>query len=233
MVNKVMIAEDDPDIVELLRLYLDNAGFKVCFAYDGLSALKLFDEEKPDIVIADIMMPGITGFELTKRIRETSGVPIIILSAKKLDSDKILGLDIGADDYVTKPFNPLEIIARVKANLRRVNKLSAPEPAEQSADIIRIGDLSLDTKSLTLSKNGQDIPLTPTEYKILALLMESPGRVFTKMQIYERVNGEYFESDDNTMMVHISKLRDKIEDDSKKPKYLKTIRGLGYKFEKS
>lgn len=233
MVNKVMIAEDDPDIVELLRLYLDNAGFKVCFAYDGLSALKLFDEEKPDIVIADIMMPGITGFELTKRIRETSGVPIIILSAKKLDSDKILGLDIGADDYVTKPFNPLEIIARVKANLRRVNKLSAPEPAEQSADMIRIGDLSLDTKSLTLSKNGQDIPLTPTEYKILALLMESPGRVFTKMQIYERVNGEYFESDDNTMMVHISKLRDKIEDDSKKPKYLKTIRGLGYKFEKS
>lgn len=233
MVNKVMIAEDDPDIVELLRLYLDNAGFKVCFAYDGLSALKLFDDEKPDIVIADIMMPGITGFELTKRIRETSGVPIIILSAKKLDSDKILGLDIGADDYVTKPFNPLEIIARVKANLRRVNKLSAPEPAEQSADTIRIGDLSLDTKSLTLSKNGQDIPLTPTEYKILALLMESPGRVFTKMQIYERVNGEYFESDDNTMMVHISKLRDKIEDDSKKPKYLKTIRGLGYKFEKS
>ena len=233
MVNKVMIAEDDPDIVELLRLYLDNAGFMVCFAYDGLSALKLFDEEKPDIVIADIMMPGITGFELTKRIRETSGVPIIILSAKKLDSDKILGLDIGAVDYVTKPFNPLEIIARVKANLRRVNKLSAPEPAEQSADMIRIGDLSLDTKSLTLSKNGQDIPLTPTEYKILALLMESPGRVFTKMQIYERVNGEYFESDDNTMMVHISKLRDKIEDDSKKPKYLKTIRGLGYKFEKS
>ena len=232
MEEKVMIAEDDPDIVELLRLYLDNAGFKVCYAYDGLSALKMFEEESPDIVIADIMMPGITGFELTKRIREVSAVPIIILSAKKLDSDKILGLDIGADDYVTKPFNPLEIIARVKANLRRVNGLGNAEPAESRSDIIRIGDLALDTKALTLSKNGVDIPLTPTEYKILALLMESPGRVFTKMQIYERVNGEYFESDDNTMMVHISKLRDKIEDDSKKPRYLKTIRGLGYKFEK-
>ena len=232
MENKIMIAEDDPDIVELLRLYLDNAGFKVCYAYDGLSALELFGQEKPDIVIADIMMPGITGFELTKRIRETSGVPIIILSAKKLDSDKILGLDIGADDYVTKPFNPLEIIARVKANLRRVNKLSNIEPAETKSDIIRIGDLALDTKALTLSKNGEDIPLTPTEYKILAMLMESPGRVFTRVQIYERINGEYFDSDDNTMMVHISKLREKIEDDSKKPKYLKTIRGLGYKFEK-
>ena len=230
---KIMIAEDDPDIVELLRLYLDNAGFKVCYAYDGLEALKLFEHEKPDIVIADIMMPGITGFELTKRIRETSGVPIIILSAKKLDSDKILGLDIGADDYVTKPFNPLEIIARVKANLRRVNKLSNTEPAETPSDIIRIGDLALDTKALTLSKNGEDIPLTPTEYKILAMLMESPGRVFTRVQIYERINGEFFACDDNTMMVHISKLRDKIEDDSKKPKYLKTIRGLGYKLEKA
>lgn len=232
MENKIMIAEDDPDIVELLRLYLDNAGFSVCYAYDGLSALKLFEEERPDIVIADIMMPGINGFELTKRIRETSGVPIIILSAKKLDSDKILGLDIGADDYVTKPFNPLEIIARVKANLRRVNKLGNIETAEERTDIIRIGDLALDTKALTLSKNGGDIPLTPTEYKILAILMESPGRVFTRVQIYERINGEYFESDDNTMMVHISKLREKIEDDSKKPRYLKTIRGLGYKFEK-
>ena len=232
MENKIMIAEDDPDIVELLRLYLDNAGFSVCYAYDGLSALKLFEEEDPDIVIADIMMPGINGFELTKRIRETSGVPIIILSAKKLDSDKILGLDIGADDYVTKPFNPLEIIARVKANLRRVNKLGNIETAEERTDIIRIGDLALDTKALTLAKNGVDIPLTPTEYKILAILMESPGRVFTRVQIYERINGEYFESDDNTMMVHISKLREKIEDDSKKPRYLKTIRGLGYKFEK-
>ena len=232
MENKIMIAEDDPDIVELLRLYLDNAGFSVCYAYDGLSALKLFEEERPDIVIADIMMPGINGFELTKRIRETSGVPIIILSAKKLDSDKILGLDIGADDYVTKPFNPLEIIARVKANLRRVNKLGNIETAEERTDIIRIGDLALDTKALTLAKNGEDISLTPTEYKILAILMESPGRVFTRVQIYERINGEYFESDDNTMMVHISKLREKIEDDSKKPRYLKTIRGLGYKFEK-
>ncbi|MCR5123284.1 MAG: response regulator transcription factor [Ruminococcus sp.] len=232
MENKIMIAEDDPDIVELLRLYLDNAGFEVCYAYDGLSALKLFEQEQPDAVIADIMMPGITGFELTKRIRETSGVPIIILSAKKLDSDKILGLDIGADDYVTKPFNPLEIIARVKAQLRRVNKLSHMEPPASSADVIKIGALELDTKALTLTKNGEDIPITPTEYKILAMLMESPGRVFTRVQIYERINGEYFGSDDNTMMVHISKLRDKIEDDSKKPEYLKTIRGLGYKFEK-
>ena len=207
MAAKILIAEDDADIQEILKLYLENAGFTVIRADDGTAAFEKITQDWPDLVLVDIMMPGMNGFELTKRIRACSNIPIIIISAMNADSDKILGLDIGADDYVTKPFNPLEVVA------------------------LRVGELVLDTKRFMLTKNGEQIPLTPTEFKILMMLMENPGRVFTKMQIYERINGEYFESDDNTMMVHISKLRDKIGDDSKHPVYLKTIRGLGYKIE--
>ncbi|WP_294470362.1 response regulator transcription factor [uncultured Ruminococcus sp.] len=231
MAYKILVAEDDADICEVLRLYLENAGFTVMLAENGSRAYDLVMSERPDLAIFDIMMPEMNGFELTKRVRVTSSIPIIFLSAMNADSDKILGLDIGADDYITKPFNPLEVVARVQSNLRRKYKLD--NTAQQGSELLVVGELALDTKKFSLQKNGEEIQLTPTEFKILSTLMEKPGRVFTKAQIYERINGEYFENNDNTMMVHISKLREKLGDDGKNPKYLKTVRGLGYKIEKS
>lgn len=226
----VLLAEDDEDIVKLLRLYLENEGFDVVWAKDGVEACEIFDREKINIALVDIMMPRMNGYELTKYIRAKSNVPIIILSAAQLDSDKILGLNLGADDYMVKPFNPLELIARINAHLRRFYKLGNMQ--EKTDGKLRNGELCLDTETLTLEKNGTPVNLTATEFKILALLMKSPGRVFTKMQIYEEVNGDYYSTDDNTMMVHISNLRDKIETDPKNPRYIKTVRGLGYKIEK-
>lgn len=226
----VLIAEDDEDIVKLLKLYLENEGFDVKWAKDGVEACEIFDKEKINLAIVDIMMPRMNGYELTKYIRNKSNITIIILSAAQLDSDKILGLNLGADDYMVKPFNPLELIARINAHLRRFYKLGNVQ--EKTDNKITIGELTLDTETLTLEKNGEPVNLTATEYKILALLMKSPGRVFTKMQIYEEVNGDYYATDDNTMMVHISNLRDKIEQDPKNPKYIKTVRGLGYKIER-
>lgn len=232
MGDTILIAEDDEDIIELLKLYMENAGYRVISADNGLDAYQLLEKERPDLAILDIMMPGMNGYELTKKIREEHCIPILILSAKNQDSDKILGLDLGADDYMTKPFNPLEIVARVKSNLRRFYHLNENNGSFRDG-ILKVGELELDTRTLVFTKSGKEIPLTPTEYKIVAMLMENPGRVYTKVQIYENINGEYFENDDNTMMVHISKLREKIEDDSKKPLYLKTVRGLGYKIEKN
>lgn len=220
----ILIAEDDADIRALLQLYLEGDGFRVLEAEDGTTALVLAREHAPDMAILDIMMPGMNGFELTRALRKYSEIPILILSAKSQDNDKILGLNLGADDYIAKPFNPVEIVARVKAQLRRA--------ARNSSDVITVRELSLDTAAFQLTKSGIPIPLTPMEYKILALLMRSPGRIFTKIQLYEGAIGNYFEGDDNTMMVHISKLREKIEDDPRNPRYIITVRGLGYKLEK-
>ena len=220
----ILIAEDDADIRALLRLYLEGDGFRVLEAENGPAALTLAREHAPDMAILDIMMPGMNGFELTRALRKYSELPILILSAKSQDNDKILGLNLGADDYIAKPFNPVEIVARVKAQLRRA--------ARSSSDVITVRELSLDTAAFQLTKSGVPIPLTPMEYKILALFMRSPGRIFTKIQLYEGAIGNYFEGDDNTMMVHISKLREKIEDDPRNPRYIITVRGLGYKLEK-
>ncbi|MBR4800603.1 MAG: response regulator transcription factor [Clostridia bacterium] len=230
MQHTILLAEDDEDIVGLIKLYLEKEGFTVLWARDGVEAVDVFSSHHVDLALVDIMMPRMNGYELTKKIRETSSIPIIILSAAQLDSNKIMGLNMGADDYLVKPFNPLELIARINANLRRAYSLATPNVSQDDGKIT-VGDLVLDTHLLTLQKNGVPIQLTATEYKILIMLMKSPGRVFTKMQIYEEVNGEYLASDDNTMMVHISNLRDKIEDDPKTPKYIKTVRGLGYKIE--
>ena len=220
----ILIAEDDGDIRGLLRLYLEGEGFRVVEAADGQAALDLARTENPDMAILDVMMPQLNGYEVTRALRRYSDIPILILSAKSQDNDKILGLNLGADDYVAKPFNPVEIVARVKAQLRRA--------ARTGGEVVRVGDLALDLTAMQLEKAGMPIPLTPMEYKILAILMRSPGRIFTKVQLYEGAAGEYFEGDDNTMMVHISKLRDKIEDDPKNPRYIRTVRGLGYRFEK-
>ena len=220
----ILIAEDDRDIRDLLRLYLEGEGYRVLEAENGAQALILAREQTPDMAILDVMMPEMSGFELTRALRRYSEIPILILSARSQDNDKILGLNLGAGDYIAKPFNPVEIVARVKAQLRRALRTGS--------DVLTVGDLTLDTASFQLTKGGKQILLTPMEYKILALLMRSPGRIFTKVQLYEGAVGPYFEGDDNTMMVHISKLREKIEDDPKLPRHIITVRGLGYKLEK-
>lgn len=224
MATTILIAEDDADIREVLRLYLEGEGFTVAEAADGDTALRLALSSSPDAAILDVMMPGMNGYELTRALRRLSEIPILILSAKSEDNDKILGLNLGADDYIAKPFNPMEVVARVKAHLRRAGNVRR--------DLLTVGELTLDTAAMQLYKKGVQIPLTPTEYKILAQLMRSPGRIFTKVQLYEGIAGEFFESNDNTMMVHISKLREKIEDDPKNPRHIITIRGLGYKIER-
>ena len=223
MAKTILIAEDDADIRAVLRLYLESEGFRVVESADGKAALAAALRESPDAAILDVMMPEMNGYELTRALRRTSDIPLLILSAKSADNDKILGLNLGADDYIAKPFNPMEVVARVKAHLRRAGG--------SRRESLTAGALTLDTAAMQLYKDGQPVALTPTEYKILAQLMRAPGRIFTKVQLYEGIAGEFFESNDNTMMVHISKLREKIEDDPKNPRYIITIRGLGYKIE--
>ena len=224
MPSTILIAEDDKDIRELLQLYLESEGYRVLEAENGRLARELAQKEQPDMAILDVMMPEMNGLEVTRALRKSSEIPILILSAKSTDNDKILGLNLGADDNIAKPFNPMEIVARVKAQLRRT--------VRASGENLKVRELSLNTTSFVLPKNGEQIFLTPTEYTILAQLMKSPGQIFTRVQLYEAVAGDFFSNDDNTMMVHISKLREKIEDDPKSPKYIITVRGLGYKIEK-
>lgn len=222
----ILICEDDLDIVELLKLYLTSNKFDVISASNGLEALEILKNNHVDLLISDIMMPNLNGYELIKKIRETNlYLPIIILSAKTMDIDKVLGFDIGADAYITKPFNPLEVIANINAILRRTN-------LNNQAKEIVIDNLVLNLEEYTLKKNNILINLTTTEFKILSILMKNPNKIFTKSELYEYLNGSYYEFDDNVMMVHISNIRNKIEDNPKEPKYIKTLRGVGYKFEK-
>ena len=225
----ILIAEDDEDIRQLVSLYIQNEGWTPLLAKDGEEAMRLSRTFHIDLAVLDLMMPKLDGYEVTKELRSSSNLPIIILSAKNMDTDKIRGLDLGADDYVTKPFNPMELIARIKSQLRRYYQLGANVRKEQQT--YTSGPLVLNLRTKTLTKNGERIALTPTEFKLLSILMASHETVFTKMQLYKAIAGSYFESDDNTIMVHISNLRDKIEDDPKNPKFIKTVRGLGYKFE--
>lgn len=227
--NRVLIVEDDSDIVELLKLYLESNGFVAIDASDGIEALEILNQREVDIALVDVMMPRMNGYELVKRIREFSNMPIIFVSAKNMDADKVLGLDIGADAYITKPFNPLEVVAYIKASLRRYYELGT-DVCEVDKKIV-IGDLSLELDKYILRKKDVIIPLTSTEIKIISKLMQNPGKVFTKAQLYECINGEYYENDDNTMMVHISNIRSKVEDNPAKPEYIITVRGLGYKIE--
>lgn len=220
----ILIAEDEADIRNILRLYLEGEGFQVVEAADGEQALDAARKHSPDLAILDVMMPKMDGLAVTRALRQQSDIPILILSAKGQDNDKILGLNLGADDYIVKPFNALEVVARVKAHLRRSDRAF-------SASIVLNG-LSLNTETCSVLKEGDPVFLTPTEYKLLSLFMRSPGRIFTKVQLSQFLNGEYYETDDNTIMVHISKLREKIEDNPRKPARLVTVRGLGYRFEK-
>ena len=229
---KILIADDEAEIRSLLGLYLENEGYTVIEAKDGAEAVVKFKEEEPDMCVLDIMMPEKDGYQALKKIREGSNVPIVFLSAKDADSEKILGLNLGADDYIAKPFNPLEAVARIKSNLRRFYALgtSGSQQKEVKQDKITVRDLVLDPESCTLEKDGETIELTSIEYRIMELFMTHPGKVFTKQQIYEYGWGEDFFIADNNIMVCISKLRAKLSEDPSA--YIKTLRGLGYRLDK-
>lgn len=224
----ILVAEDEEDINSLLALHLSKEGYKVFQAFDGLEAFNLFNKEEIDLIILDVMMPKMNGFNLLTKIRANSEVPIIFLTAKTDEGDKVLGLGLGADDYVIKPFSIIEIISRVQAQLRRYIQYSKKE----SKKILANGDMTLDLDNYTVQKKGIPISLNPKEFKLLSVFMKHPGNIYTKEQLYELVWEELYHGDSNTIMVHISHLREKIEDHPKKPKYLKTIKGIGYRMEK-
>ena len=229
MTHKILIAEDDKDIIELLTLYLSGEGFDTLAAENGREALTIAKSEDVSAALVDIMMPVMNGYEFIRELRTFSQIPVIILSARDLDQDRILGLNIGADAYLTKPFNPLEVVAYVKSAVRRWESTKTLA-AEETGKVV-VGELELDQERFTLRKNGVPVQLTSSELKIISKMMKAPEHVFTKAQLYECINGEFYDSDDNTMMVHISNLRAKVEDDPSHPRYIKTVRGLGYKIE--
>ncbi|MGI6424612.1 MAG: response regulator transcription factor [Tepidanaerobacteraceae bacterium] len=224
----ILVAEDEKEIAAAIEVYLKNQNYGVFKAYNGEEALETFVKQEIHLVLMDIMMPKMDGIETVMKLREISNVPIIFLTAKSEDVDKILGLDIGADDYITKPFNPLELIARVNSNIRRYTSYSSASTTND--DVIQIGGIELDDLKKQVTVDGKPIKLTPLEYKILHLLMKNPNRVFSIEEIYEKVWQEPAYNPD-TVTVHIRRIREKIEINPKEPKYLKVVWGIGYKFE--
>lgn len=229
---KILVCDDDKEIVEAIEIYLAQEGYEILKAYDGEQALKVLDEQKVDLLIIDIMMPRLDGIRATLKIREKMSLPIIILSAKSEDADKILGLNIGADDYMTKPFNPLELVARVKSQLRRYTKLGSTVSADSKEAVYSVGGLSINDDLKEVTVDGEIVKLTPTEYDILLLLVKNQGKVFSIDQIYENIWNEEAIGADNTVAVHIRHIREKIEINPKDPRYLKVVWGVGYKIEK-
>ena len=228
MEYKILVADDEKEIRNLLKLYLENDGFKVVEASTGLEVLDLLDKEKPDMCLLDIMMPDMDGLTALKNLRQKSNIPVMMITARTADAERILGLNIGADDYICKPFNPLEVAARVKAFMRRYYDLGAGNIKEE-AEVLKAMDLELDTDKCLLTKGGEIVELTSVEYKMMEMFMKNPGKVFTKQQLYEYAWGDDFFASDNNIMVAISKLRTKLDEDASK--YIKTMRGLGYRLE--
>lgn len=224
---KILLIEDDMEISEMLKNFLMTENFEVVAAYDGESACEKFFADEYSIVLLDLMIPKISGMEVMKTIRAASTVPIMIISAKDTDSDKTLGLGLGADDYVTKPFSITEVLARIKANIRRNTQYAAGADAE--GDSITKGELTLNTSDYSVMKNGEKIELTAKEFEILHLLMKNPRKVYTKEQMYSLVWNDAYMGDENAVNVHISRLRNKIEDNPREPKYVVTVWGIGYK----
>ncbi len=227
----ILVCDDDKQIVEAIDIYLSGEGFNVLKAYDGTEALELLKENTVNLMILDVMMPGLDGIRTTRKVRETSSIPIIILSAKSEDADKILGLNIGADDYMTKPFNPLELVARVKSQLRRYTQLGNMN-AQEDSPIFRCGGLEINDENKEVTVDGEIVRLTPIEYNILLLLVKNAGKVFSINEIYEKIWNEEAIGADNTVAVHIRHIREKIEINPREPRYLKVVWGVGYKIEK-
>lgn len=227
--TNILVVDDDREIVESTAIFLANEGYKVLKAYDGMEALEIINREVVHLVILDVMMPRLDGIRATLKIREEKNIPIIIVSAKSQDTDKILGLNTGADDYITKPFNPLELVARVKSQLRRFMTLGN---ITQKPSLITTGGLSIDTEAKALYLDGEQVKLTATEYGIIKLLMCNLNRVFSIDEIYERVWKEPGFNAENTVAVHIRRIREKIEINPREPKYLKVVWGIGYKIQK-
>lgn len=227
----VLVCDDDKEIVEVIEIYLRQEGYNVLKAYDGQEAIKVLDSTEVDLLIIDVMMPKLDGIRATLKIREKNSLPIIILSAKSEDADKILGLNVGADDYLTKPFNPLELVARVKSQLRRYTQLGSTV-VEKKSSVFTVGGLKIDDELKEVTVDGDVIRLTPIEYNILLLLVKNQGKVFSINQIYESIWNEDAIGADNTVAVHIRHIREKIEINPKEPRYLKVVWGVGYKIEK-
>ena len=232
-VYNILVCDDDRDIVSALEIYLTSEGYGVFRVYDGLEALDAVKEHEIHLILMDVMMPGLDGIRTTARLRETTNIPIILLTAKSEDTDKILGLNIGADDYVTKPFNPVEVLARVKSQHRRYTTLGGrSRPAGEDSAVFTNGGITIDDGAKTVTVDGEKVALTPIEYNILLLLLKHPGRVFSTGQIYERVWNDPSLGSENTVAVHIRHLREKIEIQPADPRYIKVVWGLGYKMEK-
>lgn len=226
--EKILIADDDKNICELLRLYLEKEGYATCIANDGEAAFAAFEKEKPNLVLLDIMMPKLDGIAAMTRLREVSNVPVILLTAKSEDTDKILGLNVGADDYVTKPFNPVEVLARVKSQLRRYLQLGG---GVVKPTLLQAGGIALDDRTKSVTLDGEPVALTPREYEILRLLLQHPGTVFSPKRIYRTVWGEEPYGVENAVAVHIRHLREKLEINPSDPRYIKVVWGQGYKLE--
>jgi len=229
--HTILICDDDKDIVSALKIYLTSEGYNTVEAYNGEEALAAVEGGGIDLVLMDVMMPKLDGIRATAKLREGGNIPVILLTAKSEDSDKVLGLNIGADDYITKPFNPIEVIARVKSQLRRYTMLGG-KPQTEERNVMRNGALEMDDDAKRVTVDGEDVTLTPIEYNILHLLLKSPGRVYSTAQIYESVWNDVALGSENTVAVHIRHLREKIEIDPADPRYIKVVWGLGYKMEK-
>ena len=227
----ILVCDDDKEIVDAIVIYLTGEGFHILKAYDGYDALKILETEHADLMIIDVMMPGLDGIRTTLKVRETSSIPIIILSAKSEDSDKILGLNIGADDYLSKPFNPLELVARVKSQLRRYTQLGNLNQSSNE-NVYKCGGLTINDDTKEVFVDDEPIKLTPIEYNILLLLTKNAGKVFSIDEIYKQIWNEEAIGADNTVAVHIRHIREKIEINPREPRYLKVVWGVGYKIEK-
>ncbi|WP_432408395.1 response regulator transcription factor [Wukongibacter sp. M2B1] len=225
----ILVCDDNKEILDAIGIYLKNEGYTVLKATNGLEALEVIEENEIHLIIMDVMMPKMDGLRATMKIREDKNIPVIMLSAKVEDTDKIMGLNMGADDYITKPFNPLELIARVRSQLRRYTTLGS---METKSNIYRTGGLEINDESKIITVDGEEVQLTPVQYKILKLLTANAGRVYTIDEIYEKVWNEIPVNPENTVAVHIRKIREKIEINPKEPKYLKVVWGIGYKVEK-
>jgi DNA-binding response OmpR family regulator len=224
MAKTILVVDDEARIVKLVRDYLERAGFDVISAHDGETALRLARLEQPDLIVLDLMLPGVDGLDVCRRLRQQSGVPIIMLTARVEEADRIVGLELGADDYITKPFSPGELVARVRATLRRASGQVGPP------SVLRAGDVELDTASLTTTVAGQPVDLTPTEFQVLATLVRQPGRIFSREQLLEAVHGVAFDGYDRSVDSHIKNLRRKIEPNPRQPRYIETVYGMGYRF---